>query len=178
LCSNGVKLAYVNDDDYLDILIANGGVGGSSAETFGQENSLYINNGDGTFTDRSDLLPERNDIDLYSASAGVDAADLDNDGLVDVIVFANNPQEILYGWRPITRAYYVYRGGAGGTFKLFDLTEPMFSFGDTSFDNDAQDVPREDYTWGAFFADVNGDQVPDLLIVTDGQNRLFETRYR
>ena len=186
LYSNAVKLACVNDDAFVDILIANGGIGGPTSvsttggqhgtDIFGQKNSLYINNGDGTFTDKSALLPERPDLDRYGASAGVDAADLDQDGIVDLIVFANNPQEGLYGVKALTRAYYVHHGSSG-TFALFDLSEPMFSFGDTSFDNDTQAVAKEDYAWGAVFGDVNGDEIPDLVIAADGQNRLLETHY-
>ena len=186
LYSNGVTLACVNDDIYPDILIANGVVGvvasvaegqQGSVKSSGQKDSLYINNGDRTFTDQSHLLPEESDTDLLSSSADVDAADLDSDGLVDIIVYANYPQADLFGWKPITRAYHVYRSGVGETLRLLDLTEFMFSSGDTGFDNDAQAMPAEDYAWGALFGDVNGDQVPDLLVATDGQNRLFKTRY-
>ncbi len=186
LYSNAVELAFVNNDDLLDILIANGGVGGpagnewpvvggeDSLDVVGQPNSLYINNGDGTFIDRSDVLPEAREGGTYSASAGVDAADLDQDSLIDLIVWANYPQGSLYGIGPLTRVCYVYHG-SGERFSLFDLTEPMFSLTDRDSGTNARAVVMEDFAWSAAFGDVNGDHIPDLLITTDGQNRLLIT---
>jgi len=174
LYSNDVKLAYLDDDRYLDLLIANGQIGGSSTE--GQKNSLYINNGDRTFTNRSDLLPSRLEDDREAPTSGVDAADLDRDGLVDVIVFANSHLHSLLGRKPIMRAYYIHREDA--SLALLDLTEPLFSFGETSFDDDTQAVAKEDYQWGVAFGDVDGDQMPELFVSSDGQNRLLKNLYR
>ena len=66
----GGAVGDFNNDGYHDIFILTGG---------GSPDRLYINNGDGTFTDRA---PEWG-LDLSQHSFGASAADYNNDGYLD-----------------------------------------------------------------------------------------------
>ena len=69
----GVAVGDVNEDGFPDLLVLNYG-----------PNRLYINNGDGSFSDQSDALPNNQDSQAWSTSAAI--VDLDGDGLSDIIV--------------------------------------------------------------------------------------------
>ena len=75
----GISIADFNDDGYQDVFIAN--------DT--DPNSLFINNGNGTFTDRGLRLGVAYDESAKAVSSmGCDAKDYDNDGRIDI--FYNN----------------------------------------------------------------------------------------
>ncbi len=75
----GISIADFNDDGYQDVFIAN--------DT--DPNSLFINNGNGTFTDRGLRLGVAYDESAKAVSSmGSDAKDYDNDGRIDI--FYNN----------------------------------------------------------------------------------------
>ncbi|WP_372722335.1 FG-GAP-like repeat-containing protein, partial [Novipirellula sp.] len=68
----GVAIGDVNEDGFPDILVLNYG-----------PNTLWVNNGDGTFADATDRLGDRN-ASTWSTSAAI--ADLDADGLADLVI--------------------------------------------------------------------------------------------
>jgi hypothetical protein len=80
--AGGVGFVDVNNDYWPDIFIANGG---------SQENRLFLNNGDGTFTDDS-LKVDKPDVMGGVESASVAYADIDNDGDLDIMVPSDNPK--------------------------------------------------------------------------------------
>lgn len=69
---HGVAVGDYNDDGFDDVLLLNLG-----------QNSLFKNNGDGTFQDVSDLLPQRREHE-WSTSAAI--LDLDGDGFNDIVI--------------------------------------------------------------------------------------------
>ncbi|WP_246112821.1 FG-GAP-like repeat-containing protein [Allorhodopirellula solitaria] len=69
----GVAVGDVNQDGFPDLLVLNYGA-----------NSLWVNQGDGTFADASSQLPATMKSATWSTSGAI--ADLDNDGLSDIVV--------------------------------------------------------------------------------------------
>ncbi len=88
---------FDNDAD-LDLFVANGHIIDNIAEfrdsiTHAQPNHLYINNGDGEFTERSRSAGDG--LEIVKVSRGSATGDFDNDGDLDVIV-TNNDQAADY----------------------------------------------------------------------------------
>lgn len=81
--SGGVAFVDLNNDHWPDLYISNGA---------GSPNYLYRNEGDGTFTDASGAVRKPSP---GLECAGVKAADVDNDGDLDLIVPVDNPQTMI-----------------------------------------------------------------------------------
>ncbi len=143
-----------NNDGFDDIFML---AGGEYAD------HLYLNNQDGTFTDKASQWG----VDLFQHASGASAVDFNNDGYLDIFVTSFGPSE---------------NSAAAGNFKLFRNNGPDQS-GQWSFTDVAQlcGVNRlfETYTdglgsaWGDY--DLDGDL--DLYICayedTRAGNRLF-----
>ena len=96
--SLGVAWIDINGDLYPDLYVVNGfepgeGSGGDPARG---SHHLFFNRGDGTFSQRDDLLPE---LGPELEMAGVVFGDYDNDGDSDLFVY--NQHEILLGDSPL-----------------------------------------------------------------------------
>lgn len=76
----GVAVGDINQDGYPDIYISN---------DFHEDDYLYYNNGDGTFTEAMRQSMQH----ISSASMGNDMADFNNDGLLDVLVLDMMPEK-------------------------------------------------------------------------------------
>ncbi len=76
----GVVITDINEDNWPDIYVSN---------DYTEQDFLYLNNGDGTFTDTS----EDSFGHISQFSMGNDAADLNNDGLIDVVTLDMLPED-------------------------------------------------------------------------------------
>src|SRR5581483_8497839 len=76
----GVAIADVNKDGWQDIYVTN---------DYNEPDYLYINNHDGTFTDAT----QKSFRHLSQFSMGVDIADLNNDGLPDIMTLDMLPED-------------------------------------------------------------------------------------
>ena len=157
----GIAVTDVNNDGWPDVYISNDYV---------SNDLLYINQQDGTF---------KNEIASYfkhqSYSAmGNDAADIDNDGLVDFITVDMLPEDPvrrknMFGLMNYDRHLSELRMGYEPQFMRNTLqhnegnmpggNQPVFSeMGRYS------GVEATDWSWGALFADYDNDGFRDLMI--------------
>lgn len=157
----GIAVTDVNNDGWPDVYISNDYV---------SNDLLYINQQNGTF---------KNEITSYfkhqSYSAmGNDAADIDNDGLVDFITVDMLPEDPvrrknMFGLMNYDRHLSELRMGYEPQFMRNTLqhnegsapggTHPIFSeIGRYS------GVEATDWSWGALFADYDNDGFRDLMI--------------
>ncbi len=82
IMGGGVAVTDLNRDGAPDIILVNSGALGSDSRSQGAENKLYINNGDGTFADKT----EEWKLSSHGYGQGVAVGDVDNDGWTDVFL--------------------------------------------------------------------------------------------
>ncbi len=175
-----------NGDGRLDIFVCRGGYGKPESQ------ELYINNGDGTFTDRT----AESGISGIDWSLGAVSADFNNDGLPDLFVTSYDGQDRLYinrgggRFEDVTKTSGIDSGHSVGAAAadidgdgLTDLVVAQFAGPVKVFKNLGGGKFREIKNsgagaWsrneGAALADINGDGAPDLYVSNyDGHNRLY-----
>lgn len=189
--SRSVNFIDVNNDGYPDLFVSNGEAGG-------QNNLLYMNNGDGTFA--QDLAdPIAND---GLSSDGASFADINNDYLVDAFIgnwYGQNNRLYLNngaGFTLLAAALPSIQGGYtescswadydnDGDLDLFvansdgDLLNFFYiNDGNGSFirDNSTVISTDTDVSRSGLWADYDNDDDLDLYVCNEGasQNRLYE----
>lgn len=156
----GIAISDINRDGWLDIYIGN---------DFHENDYLYLNNGDGTFSES-----------IYTSvsytsrsSMGNDIADINNDGLVDIISLDMMPEdreifmrsdgahlhryskaveELGYGLQKAQNTLQLNRGNDR-------LGNPQFS--EIAF---AAGVAKTDWSWASLFMDMDNDGYKDIYI--------------
>ena len=121
----GVVVADFNGDGWPDIAIAN--------DTW--PNFLFLNNHDGTFTDSSLISGLAASEDgRYEAGMGIDAADVDGDGLMDVYIthLAHELNRLYHNNGDGTFTDVTYSSGIGSKAMLFSGVAGKF----IDYDND------------------------------------------
>jgi hypothetical protein len=159
--SLGVSTTDINQDGWPDIYVAN---------DFKESDYLYINNHDGTFTDK--LQSAISHTSLYAM--GVDVADYNNDLLPDIMVLdmlaeGNSAQKMHMGGDNFTQYNHLFRNGM---FPQFLKNSLQKNNGDGTFSEIGQlaGVSNTDWSWSALFADYDNDGLKDLF-VTNGYKR-------
>ncbi|PIB37507.1 hypothetical protein BFP72_10165 [Reichenbachiella sp. 5M10] len=158
--------ADLNNDGWQDIYVSN---------DFASPDFIYINNGDGTFTDQSKVVVRQTS--FYGM--GSDVSDYNNDGLMDVIQVDMAPEdnrrskENMSGMNPAS------------FFELVDLGlhhQYMYNALQLNRGLDAQGLPQysnvawfagmssTDWSWAPLFVDLNSDGWKDVFI-TNGTRR-------
>ncbi len=155
--TTGVTMADVNGDGRLDLYVA-----GVSYLSMHGHNVLYINNGDGTFTDRT------KEFGLAHVGYSTQAAffDYDGDGDVDMYLLNNSVHtEKPIGQQADRRVRHPLAGDKlfrndGGHF--VDVSEEAGIYGGV-----------EGFGLGVVISDLNGDGCPDIYVANDFQESDF-----
>ena len=146
--TGGIAWPDYNGDHFPDLFIANGG---------GAHHRLFRNDGDGTFTDVSQLIPKP---DVSLETAAVHFADIDNDGDVDLLAVVDSAfqmnSEIVQPLEGGPNLLYVNQGD--GTFTEEALQRGLVD-------------PRGWRNITGAFADFNGDGFIDVHLGVWGMNQ-------
>src|SRR2546422_1299232 len=159
----GVVVADVNGDGWPDLYISN---------DVAPNDVLYINNGDGTFTDKAGVWLKHTSF----AGMGVDIADFNNDGWPDIVQMDMMPAA-LQGRKRMS-GYLTYGGRMDLRRRGFrddydvnslQLSNGVTQNGDRVFSEIAglAGVAYTDWSWSPLFADFDNDGYKDIF-VTNG----------
>jgi len=151
----GVAVSDLNGDGWPDLYVAN---------DFHENDYLYVNNGDGTFTETIAAATGHNSL----SSMGVDAADMNNDGRPDVAVLdmmpsdeavrkttAGNDSEDVYR---LKRRYGYHHQLARNTLHL---NQGQGRFSEIGL---MAGIQATDWSWAPLLADFDNDGRKDLFV--------------
>ena len=158
----GLAITDINEDGWPDVYVAN---------DYSVPDFMYINNGDGTFTDR--IKERTKQVSFFGM--GCDVADFNNDGFVDIAVVDMAADDHIRDktlmesmnvdgfWYFINQLGYQY----AYMFNSFQLNN-----GNGTFSNIAgmAGVLRTDWSWAALLADFDNDGWKDYF-VSNGYRR-------
>lgn len=156
----GVVAADLNRDGWTDIYVSN---------DIAPNDVLYVNNRDGTFTDRA---AEWLDHTSY-AGMGIDIADVSNDGWPDILQADMMPEPLAHRKRVSGTATHASLEALRrrGFYPQFNLNTLQLSRGATPegrvvFSEIARmaGVAYTDWSWAALFGDLDNDGLKDILI--------------
>jgi len=156
----GVVVADLNRDGKPDIYVSNDGE---------PNDVMFINNGDGTFSNRAAQSLKHSS----TAGMGVDAADFDNDGWPDIMQADMLPRDM--NRRKRTSGYLTYsneiQNRAVGrrtdySANSLQLSNGLTPGGDVLFSEIGRmaGVAGTDWSWSALFADFDNDGRKDIFI--------------
>ncbi|NOZ03614.1 MAG: VCBS repeat-containing protein, partial [FCB group bacterium] len=158
----GVTVSDINNDRWPDIYVAN---------DFFERDYLYINNQDGTFTEKLEDMIQH----ISLSSMGGDIADINNDGFMDIYATDMLPEDD-------------YRLKTTFTFESFEFNEKKIKWGyyyqfpqnvlqlNRGFNRNRQilfseigllaGVAMTDWSWGAVIVDLDNDGLKDIFVST------------
>lgn len=159
--SLSATITDVNMDGYPDIFVAN---------DYWFDDHLYMNNGDGTFTNKNTTMLPRNTM----FSMGSDAADLNNDGWPELMSVDMMPEDNL---RQKTRynqfSIEMYDALEGqGNNKQYSRNMLFYNDAGNGFVETAEmsGIAETDWSWAILGMDIDNDGWKDI-IVTNGLKR-------
>jgi hypothetical protein len=164
----GITVADINWDGYPDIYIGN---------DFHENDYLYLNNGNGTFTES--LNTQLQHTSRYSM--GNDVADFNNDGLPDILTLDMLPSDpVKLKASAAEEAYDIYN------FKLdygynhqFARNALQLNLGNGKFSEIGLQagVAATDWSWSGLFADLDLDGYKDIYIANGIKRRSNDLDY-
>jgi hypothetical protein len=156
----GVVVADFNRDGWPDIYVSNDAA---------PNDVLFVNNGDGTFTNKAGRWLKHASV----AGMGVDAADFNNDGWTDILQADMMPRAL--GRRKRMSGNLTYadlldsrRRGLRDDYSAnsLQLSNGITPEGDVAFSEIGRlaGVSHTDWSWSALFADFDNDGYKDIFI--------------
>ena len=162
----GIAIADINKDGWPDVYVTN---------DYNEPDYLYINNHDGTFTDMADKSFRH----LAQFSMGVDIADINNDGLPDVMNLdmlpEDNRRQKLLQLQENYESFQLMTGQ--GLQEQYMRNMLQLNNGDGTFSEIGQlaGVAATDWSWCPLLADFDNDGYKDLFI-TNGYLRDYTNK--
>jgi hypothetical protein len=156
----GVVVSDLNEDGWPDIYVSNDGT---------PNDVLYVNNGDGTFTNKAAQWLKH----ASYAGMGVDIADFNNDGWPDILQVDMMPHALSRRKRTsgyMTSGSQMQSRGRGirddYSVNSLQLSNGLTKGGDVIFSEIAHlaGVANTDWSWSALFADFDNDGYKDVFI--------------
>lgn len=170
----GVAVADLNGDGWLDIYVSNDDT---------PSDVLYVNNGDGTFTDRAATWLKHTSF----AGMGMDIADFNNDSRPDILQTDMMPRD-LSGRKRMSGATThddfldMRRRGFHHDYNINTLQLNIGVTGDghVVFSEIARlaGVAYTDWSWSALFADLDNDGFKDILITNGYPKAVIDYDYQ
>ncbi len=151
----GCAVSDVNNDGWLDIYVSN---------DFNEQDYLYINKKDGTFSEES--AARLGHTSLFSM--GSDAADMNNDGYTDILTLDmlaedNHRQKMTSGADNYDKFKRLESLGFGSQFSrnMLQLNNGNGSFAEIG---QLSGISGTDWSWSVLFQDYDNDGFNDLFI--------------
>lgn len=151
----GVTVGDVNNDGWEDIYVSN---------DFFERDYLYINNQDGTFSEKlTEAIGS-----ISGASMGADMADINNDGAADIFVTEMLPSD-YDRLKSVTtfENWDKYKYNVDNDYyHQFTRNTLQLNNADGTFSEVGRlaGVEASDWSWGALFFDMNNDGLRDLFV--------------
>ncbi|MXV51862.1 RNA-binding protein [Pedobacter sp. HMF7647] len=162
----GIAIADVNKDGWQDIYVTN---------DYNEPDYLYINNHNGTFTDKSKSFFKH----LSHFSMGVDIADYNNDALPDVLTLdmlpPDNHRQKSLQLEENYESFALMQ--TQGLYKQYMRNMLQLNNGNETFSEIAQltGLAATDWSWCPLFADFDNDGYKDIFI-TNGYLRDYTNK--
>lgn len=158
----GLVVSDINNDGWLDMYVAN---------DYYVPDVMYINNKDGTFTDK--IKEQTSQVSFYGM--GVDVADINNDNLQDIFVLdmaASDHVRSKTLMASMNESRFLMLTEELGFQHQYMFNSLQLNRGNDRFDNVVQQahIAKTDWSWAGLMADFDNDADRDVY-VTNGYRR-------
>jgi len=164
----GVNICDINNDGYPDIYISN---------DFHEDDYLYINNCNGTFSEQLKESVQH----MSRSSMGNDVGDINNDGLLDILVLDMLPEEEKIrkqsGGEDDYELYMIKLEFGYGYQFVRNMLQLNLGGGIFSEIGRMAGVYSTDWSWSPLFCDVDNDGWKDLFVTNGIYRRANDLDY-
>jgi enediyne biosynthesis protein E4 len=164
----GVSVTDFNQDGWPDLYISN---------DFFERDYLYINNRDGTFSEKlTDMIPS-----ISAASMGADIADINNDRFPEIFATDMVPEHnARLKTKTTFDSWESYRSNVeNGYYHQFTRNMLQLNNADGTFSDIGRmaGVNATDWSWGALIMDLDNDGLKDLFVANGIYKDLTDQDY-